>query len=206
ATSAMMAATRSSVDSLSSWISSHAAAEVIALVAENTTYRVSFVAVAATPPCVTRPTVRMAAILPWRATAICADGSNPSRTSFSARASSASSFEGSIPSACGDSAKKWLSGMAPPGRGGSGLQIPEGLQALDDLALLRFRVAAAGRLEEPEQLEGAQRPLGAGTGAVVREPHLHLGALRLFEAARDRTLAVDVHLDQAPERVARARA
>src|SRR5262245_55960336 len=127
----------------------------------------------------------MAAILPWRATAICADGSSPSRTSFSARANSASSFEGSIPSDCGDSAKKCLSGTVPPGRDGSGLQVPEGLQALDHLAFFLFRVAAAGRLEEPEQLERAQRALGAGAGAVVGEHHLHLGSLRLLVAAGD---------------------
>ena len=68
---------------------------------------------AARPWWVTLPTVRIPAMRPFRATAICDDGSSPSATSFSARANRASSLSESIPTLSGVSAKNRGFGITP---------------------------------------------------------------------------------------------
>ena len=59
----------SSMRTFPSWISSHSADEVIALVADIATKTVSSVAGLSTPPCTACPKVCIAAILPLRAIA-----------------------------------------------------------------------------------------------------------------------------------------
>ena len=116
ANSGSTSATRSPRPSFPSSRSSHAAAEVIALLHEKITNRVSSVAF---------PKLRSAASFPWRATASWQLGSTPSRSSRRARSKSFSSFAGSMPRDSGEGAKAscWgmegTSGGASPGnRGG----------------------------------------------------------------------------------------
>ena len=109
------------------WISSQIAADVIALVDEKMQYKVSLSTGASkrwpldaewSLPLrslslrtlslrtkVALPKLRIPAIFPLRATAICTDGSNPSANSRSARSNNSSSLRESIPTISGDSAK-----------------------------------------------------------------------------------------------------